>query len=160
MLGRKGRDGSLGHAIGALRTRATIQFERQDFPADVQAAKAVFDRLVALEAAYDPRLGDLYAHDAVVIERVVENGMVKRTREIPMLRYRQLLPEALRLSQLAQDVSVHSRVSAHRVAEGWVAVRSLRTSSQSRGPAPYELLVRQDPDLVWRIAKETATLNL
>jgi hypothetical protein len=125
---------------------------------DLDAARALFRRLKALERAYDPALASLYADDGVIIERTVENGVERRQREAPMSRYKATLPEALRVSKLAREHAVHARVEALHLAPGRVVVRSQRRSSQSRKAAPYEIEVCRGEDGVWRIVKEVATL--
>lgn len=127
--------------------------------AELSEAREVFDRLVALEAAYDPRLADLYAPDAVMVETTLERGVVRRSREIPAERYCACLPEALENSRKAGATSSHANILAHHLAPGWVAIRTLRSSSLARAPAPYEVILRREP-IGWRIARETAAVNV
>lgn len=134
--------------------------ERAAASEDVAAARFVFERLIALEAAYDPALAALYSDDGLVIERIVQNGRERRRREIPMRRYRAALPYALLLSSRAKERSAHADMALQRIAPGWVSLRSQRTSTQSRAPGPYEMIVRKESDGAWRIVKETATLVL
>lgn len=140
----------------ALRRNGSVV--RQDLAAlDLAEAKAVFDRLVALEAAYDPALGDLYAEDAILIETTVENGTVRRTTELPARRYKAHLPDAMAFAQKVGEQFVHSDTCLDHMEPGWVAVRSLRGSRLGRAPGTYQLIIRRCPDGAWRICKETAT---
>lgn len=122
------------------------------------AARAAFDRFIALEQDYDPALLDLYAEDGVVIEVTADGAAERRRREIPLRRYRAALPLALRLSQKAGERSEHREISSEWLAPGWVVIRSLRVSSQSRAPAPYEMTLRLDAAGRWLVVKESATL--
>jgi len=124
---------------------------------EVAQARAVFDRLVALEAAYDCALGDLYAEDGLVVETVVENGAPRRIHEIPASRYRAHLAKALDFARKADERFSHSDISLQHLGPGWVSVRSLRRSTRGRAPGPYELLIRRCADGAWRICKESAT---
>lgn len=127
---------------------------------EMAQARAVFERLVSLEADYDPALGELYSEDGVIVESRTEAGSVRRDREIPARRYRAALPGALTLAQKAGERFSHQDVSVQHLGPGWVAVRTLRSSSRARRAGPYELVIRRDPDGAWRICKETATLML
>lgn len=128
---------------------------------EMAQARAVFERLVSLEAEYDPALGDLYSEDGVIVETRDEPGNpVRRNREIPARRYRAALPTALGLAAKAGERFSHDDVSVQHLGPGWVAVRTLRSSSRARRAGPYELLIRRDADGAWRICKETATLVL
>lgn len=133
--------------------------ERAAAAEDVAAARFAFERLIALEAAYDPQLAHAYSDEGLVIERIIQNGRERR-REIPMRRYRAALPYALMLSARAKERSVHADVALQRIAPGWVSIRSRRTSTQSRAPGPYEAVFRREGDGRWRIVKELATLVL
>ncbi len=125
---------------------------------DLAAAREAFTRLVALEAAYDPALAECYADDGVVIENTEEKGARKRTREMPIRRYKAQLKEALAASRQARIASSHSEIRIERLGPGWAVVRSLRACTQSRAPAPHEVTFRRDGDGVWRVVKEVATL--
>lgn len=125
--------------------------------AEVAQAREVFDRLVALEAAYDTALAELYAEDGLVVETLMENGAPRRTREIPAQKYRAHLPGALDFARKAGECFSHSDVCLQHLGPGWVAVRSLRCSTRGRAPGPYELLIRRCADGAWRISKESAT---
>lgn len=127
---------------------------------DIAAAENVFSKLAALEASYDPAVAELYADDGVVIERMVEAGVEKRVREIPVRRYRALLAQAMAASAKARLRSSHSQIQTRRIAPGWVLVRSLRDTSHARAPSQHEILVRREPSGDWRIVKETATIVL
>ena len=127
---------------------------------DLAAARATFDRFVELEAAFDPRVAELYADDGIVIERVEVEGVERRTREIPMRRYKALIAAAFADHRHAPETATHSQIRLERFAPGWVRVRTLRRSSASRAASDYEIVVRAGSDGVWRIVKETATLAL
>ena len=171
MLGRKKQTGQTGKDAqtgkthkkrGLLNLGAGNQAKmRADAIAlEMAQAQIVFEQLIALEAAYDARLGELYADDGVVIERTLDQGVVRRTREIPVPRYRAALEASLAFSKKARERSFHTQILADHQGPGWVTVRSMRRSSQARQPAPYEVTLRREPDGNWRIARETATLLL
>lgn len=125
---------------------------------DVRAARAAFDALIALEAAYDPRVAELYADDGVVVEQRIDQGQARPAREIPMRRYKAALAQALAISAKAREQASHEGVEAIAIAPGWVRIRSMRRSSQSRAAAPYEAVLRRMEDGAWKVVKEIAVL--
>lgn len=159
MLGRKKQGGRKAGFLG-FRRREQAPMAPDAIALEMAQAQVVFEQLIALEAAYDARLGALYAEDGVVIERTMDQGIVRRTREIPVARYLAVLEASLAFSKKARERSFHSQIFADHQGPGWVAVRSMRRSSQARQPAPYEVMLRREPDGNWRIARETATLLL
>lgn len=128
--------------------------------AEIEAARVVFAQFVALEAAFDPAVIELYADDGIVIERQHVGGVERRAREIPMKRYKAVLARALSKPNHAPEMASHAQVQLERIAPGWVSVRTVRRSSASRAAAPYELLLRRGGDGAWRIVKEAATVAL
>ncbi len=146
----------------------SLTAERDPIPAphnpgreqDLIEARAAFERFLALEAGHDPALVNAYAEDGMVIERVIEKGVERPTREFPLRRYKALLAQALAVSAKAQEASSHRGVSYERLAPGWVLVRSIRFYTHDRGPAPYEATLKREADGVWRVTKEVATLIL
>ena len=128
--------------------------------ADLRAARAAFERFIALEAAHDPALTMLYAEDGVVIEQIVERGVERPAREFPLKRYKAALRNSLALSAKARETSVHRGVSYEWLSPGWVQVRSIRTYTHARSPAPYEALLKREDDGCWRVTKEIATVIL
>lgn len=126
---------------------------------EIAAARAVFDKLIALEAAYDPGAAALYGADGVVIEQTVMDGVARPAREIPMRRYKAALPFMLSLSKKAGEQSSHEQIAAEWLSPGWVRIRTQRRSSQSRTATGYEITLRRESDGHWRVAKEVATLS-
>lgn len=159
MLGRKKQVRQAGGLAGSGRG-GQAKMLADAIALEMAQAQVVFEQLIALEAAYDARLGALYADDGIVIERTMDQGVVRRTREIPVARYRAALEASLAFSKKARERSFHSHILADHQGPGWVTVRSMRRSSQARQPAPYEVMLRREPDGEWRIARETATLLL
>jgi hypothetical protein len=127
---------------------------------EVAAARSAFETFLALEAAHDPALVDLYAEDGVVIERVIDAGVERPAREFPLRRYKASLARALAVSRKANETSSHRAVSYEWVSTGWVMVRSIRAYTHSRAPAPYEAMLRRETDGCWRVAKEIAIVML
>lgn len=77
-------------------------------PVAVDNAKALFDRYVALEHAFDAAVADLYADDAVIKnKRTYPTGQV-REMAIPAPRYKALLRSAMPLAKQAGDKSTYS----------------------------------------------------
>jgi pterin-4a-carbinolamine dehydratase len=125
---------------------------------DIAAARAVFEQLVALEAAYDPAAAALYGADGVVIEQTLMDGVARPAREIPMRRYKAALPFMLSLSKKAGEQARHDQIETEWLSPGWVRIRTQRHSSQSRSVTAYEITLRRENDGCWRVAKEVATL--
>jgi hypothetical protein len=126
--------------------------------AEIAAARAVFDQVVALEAVYDPAAAALYGADGVVIEQTLMDGVARPAREIPMRRYKAALPFMLSLSQKAGEQASHDQIETEWLSPGWVRIRTQRRSSQSRLATAYEITLRRESDGCWRVAKEVATL--
>jgi hypothetical protein len=156
----------LAYAVASGAARTLFAFTpqhsraRADAKRDLREARAAFARFIALEAAHDPALLELYADDGVVIERWIEGGVEKPAREVPLRRYKEKLAQALAVSRKAGEASRHSDISYERVAPGWVIVRSWRDYTHSRALAPYEAILKREPDGHWRVTKEIAAVVL
>ena len=152
---------SLAQAV-AIRAFLSITPQRGQEEAvaerDLREAREAFAAFIALEAAHDPAVVDSYAEDGVVIERWVEDGCERPSRELPLKRYKEMLTEALQISRKAGEHSTHRRVTFQHVAPGWVVVRSQRDYTHSRAQAPYEAVLKREADGRWRVTKEVATI--
>ena len=156
----------LAHVVAGGAARALFAFtpnrSRSDsvVERDLREAREAFARFVALEAAHDPRLVDLYSDHGAIIELWRENGVDKPAREVSMRRYKAHLREALAVAARAGERSHHTDVSFERTGLGAVLVRSWRDYSHCLGVAPYEAMLEREADGQWRITREMALIVL
>src|SRR6185436_7429246 len=92
--------------VAALTTLAAAQGAP---PAEARAkAEALWNRYVALEAAFDPAVADLYADDAVIRnKRTYPTGEV-REATVPAAQYKALIRQAIPLAKAQNDISRYS----------------------------------------------------
>lgn len=131
-------------------TQGVIQRWRQrnDTP-----AQALFRRYMALEAAFDPALADLYADDALIENlRQMPDGST-RTLRLPAPQYKALLRTALPLAKLRDDRNRYRDLRFTADGDG-VRIDVERESLLKRYRSPLRLRVAPDNDGVWRIVEE------
>lgn len=119
----------------------------------VAAARAVFEKYVALEHAFDPTLADMYADTAVIRnKRTYPSGNV-RDVSFPAPQYKALIRKAMPQARAHKDVSTYSKVNA--VAEGdAVRITASRFSELKQYSSPLSLLLRKGDNGRWLIVEE------
>jgi hypothetical protein len=122
--------------------------------ADARAkAEQLWNRYVALEAAFDPAVADLYADDAVIRNRrTYANGEV-REANIPGAQYKALVRQAIPLAKAKNDTS---RYSACTYADENARVRIVcsRFSVLKNYTSPISVVVGPGPSGAWLIFEE------
>jgi hypothetical protein len=122
-------------------------------PGALEKAKAIFDRYVALEHAFDPAVADLYSDDAVIKnKRTYPTGQV-REAVIPAPQYKALLRQAMPLAKQVGDKSTYSGCKNSAEA-GRVRVACTRYSERKKYSSPIALLVGPGPKGDWLIFEE------
>jgi len=117
------------------------------------AARQLFERYVALGQAYDTRLADLYADDALIRnKRTYPTGEV-RELTMPAPRYKTLIREAMPLAKTRGDRNTFSNVR-YTTEAGRVRIRASRFSELKNYTSPISLLVGPSPTGPWLIYEE------
>lgn len=116
-------------------------------------ARALFDRYVRLEAAFDPAVADLYADDALIKnKRIYPSGQV-RELVLPASQYKALIRSAMPLAKARGDYSTYSEVTFQPDGNG-VRITARRFSMLKKYYSPLSLLVAPTPSGIWVIREE------
>ena len=118
-------------------------------------ARQLFEQYVALGHAYDARLADLYADDAIIRnKRTYPTGEV-RELTMPAARYKALIREAMPLAKARQDRNTFSNVR-YTTEGARVRIRASRFSELKNYTSPISLLVGPSPTGPWLIYEEVS----
>jgi hypothetical protein len=144
-------------ALGACVLVATLSAlaAAQGAPgADARAkAEQLWNRYVALEAAFDPAVADLYADDAVIRNRRTYPTGEVREATVPAAQYKLLVRQAIPLAKARSDISRYSGCTY--AADGpRVRIVCARFSVLKNYTAPISLLVGPGPAGTWLIFEE------
>lgn len=93
----------------AVLTSAPFGLSLQPARSPVEEATAFFRRVVDLEQAYDARVADLYADDAVIRNRRHYPTGEVRELTFPAPKYKALIRQAMPLAKGRGDRSTYSR---------------------------------------------------
>ena len=122
-------------------------------PATLEAARAIFDKYVSLERAFDPAAADLYAPDAVIRnKRTYPTGEV-RELTIPAAQYKELVRQAMPVAKLRGDTNRYSNCK-YAPESGRVRITCERYSEVKKYSSPISLLVGAGPRGDWLIFEE------
>jgi hypothetical protein len=132
----------------------TALVEAQGLSPDARAkAEQIWSRYVALEAAFDPAVADLYADDAVIRNRRTYPTGEVREATVPAAQYKQLVKQATPLAKARNDRSRYSNCTY--AAEGTrVRVACARFSELKNYTSPMSVLVGPGPGGAWLIFEE------
>lgn len=145
------------HAVCVLVVVATLPALAQSGASAeserMRAARALFDRYVALERAFDPAMADLYSDTAVIRNRrTYPTGQV-REMTIPAPQYKELIKQAMPLAKAANDTNRYSDCAY--TAEGeQVRIKCTRFGERKQYSSPMELLVGRGPSGAWLVMQE------
>jgi hypothetical protein len=119
----------------------------------VGTARALFDRYIALERAFEPAVADLYAPDALIRNRrKYPTGQV-RELTIPATQYQELVRQAMPLAKAQNDTNRYSDCSY--ASEGKrVRIKCSRYSERKNYSSPIELLVGPSNTGAWLVFEE------
>jgi hypothetical protein len=137
-------------AIVALPALAAAQALSTDARAK---AEQLWDRYVALEAAFDPAVADLYADDALIRNRRTYPTGEVREATIPAAQYKVLVRQAIPLAKAKNDVSRYSGC-AYAAEGARVRIVCARFSVLKNYTSPISLLVGLGPAGAWLILEE------
>jgi hypothetical protein len=131
----------------------SLALARQD-QSGVDSAKALFDRYVKLEQAFDARLADLYADDAVITnKRTYPNGEV-RELTFPAPKYKALIRQAMPLAKARGDRNTYSRCEYQALSDRRVQITCSRYSELKQYTSPLMLVVGLTRGGAWVIQEE------
>jgi len=106
----------------------------------VDQARAFFDEFVRLEQAYDVKVADLYADDAVIRnKRTYPTGEV-REMSFPAAQYKSLIRQGMPVAKQRGDRSTYSRCS-YEPDGPRVRISCSRYSVLKKYASPYTLVV-------------------
>jgi hypothetical protein len=119
----------------------------------VEQARRLFDRYVALGAAYDEAVADLYADSAFIKNtRRYPDGQ-SRSMTMPALTYKSLIRQVMPQAKAAGDSSTYSDVKFVPDGER-VRIEATRYSELKKYSSPFTLLVGPAENGTWRILEE------
>ena len=143
--------------IAALFVLAsTALASAQELPPDLRArAEQLWNRYVALEAAFDPAVADLYADDALIENRRTYPTGEVRTATVPAPQYKLLVRQAIPLAKAKNDTSRYSDCKfTLRGAQERVRIVCSRYSVLRDYTSTIALLVGPGPSGAWLIHEE------
>lgn len=116
-------------------------------------AKQCFDRYVALEAAFDSTVADLYADDAKIQNtRIYPDGQ-KKVMTMPATAYRALMRQAMPLAKQRGDTNKYTDIKLAKEGEK-VRVTATRFSNLKKYSSPLSLLIGPNKNGAWMIYEE------
>ena len=116
-------------------------------------AEQLWNRYVALEAAFDPAVADLYADDALIRNRRTYPTGEVREVTVPAAQYKLLVRQAIPLAKARNDLSRYSGC-AYAAERERVRIVCARFSVLKNYTAPISLLVGPGPGGSWLIFEE------
>ena len=134
----------------------TTMAAAQGLSADARAkAEQLWSRYVALEAAFDPAVAELYADDAVIRnKRTYPTGQV-REMTLPAAQYKALIRTAMPLAKARNDINRYSDCRfTERGTTDRVRIVCSRYSVLKNYTSPVALLVGPGPQGTWLIFEE------
>jgi hypothetical protein len=100
----------------------TALVEAQGLSADARAkAEQLWNRYVALEAAFDPAVADLYADDALIRNRRTYPTGEVREATVPAAQYKLLVKQAIPIAKARNDASRYSGCTYAAEARGFAS---------------------------------------
>jgi hypothetical protein len=125
----------------------------QELSGDARArAEQLWARYVALDAAFDPAVADLYADDAVIRDRRL-HATGSDEVSVPGALYKTLLRRAISTAKARNAVNQYSDCS-YAAVRTRVRIVCTRFSALKGSTSPVSLLVGPGPSGEWRIFEE------
>jgi hypothetical protein len=141
----------------ALRCAMILLMAAASAPAgaedDVAQARRLFDRYVALGAAFDEKVADLYADSAHIQNTRRNPDGQSRNTSMPALTYKALIRQVMPKAKKAGDLSTYSDVT-YTLEDGRVRISATRFSQLKKYASPFSLLVGPGSDGSWLIFEE------
>jgi hypothetical protein len=119
----------------------------------IARARTLFDRYVALGAAYDEAVADLYADSAFIKNTRRSPDGQARSMTMPALTYKSLIRQVMPQAKQAGDLSTYSEVKF--VPDGdRVRIEATRYSELKKYSSPFLLVVGPTESGTWLILEE------
>lgn len=116
-------------------------------------AKAFFQKYIELEAAFDPKIADLYSDTALITDkRTYPWGKVKELT-VPADKYKQLIAVGMPLAKAKGDYSTYSDIAYSEEKEG-VRIKATRFSELKKYSSNFSMLIAKDSTGKWLIVEE------
>lgn len=122
-------------------------------PAGLDAAKHLFAQYLALEEAYDPRIVELYADEALITSRRTFPMGEPIDTVIPATSYKTTLRQLVAAAKARGERNTYSKVSYTPEGE-LVRINASRFSELRQRRSPISLLVGRSPSGNWLIYEE------
>jgi hypothetical protein len=128
----------------------------QGLSAEARAkAEQLWARYMALEAAFDPAMADLYADSALIQNRRTYPTGEARTVTLPAAQYKLLVRQAMPLAKARGDINRYSECRfTERGTTDRVRIVCSRYSVLKNYTSPVALLVGPGPTGAWLIFEE------
>ena len=139
-----------------LLVTAPVGVAAQGLSADARAkAEQLWNRYVALEAAFDPAVADLYADDALIRNRRTYPTGEVREATVPAAQYKMLVRQAIPIAKARNDISRYSGcMFTPRGQQERVRIVCSRYSVLKDYTSTIALLVGPGPSGAWMIFEE------
>ena len=139
--------------ILVVSSAANVQGEGAVEPGAVGKARALFNRYVKLERAFDAAAADLYSDNAIIRnKRTYPTGQV-RELSIPVSTYKDLIRKAMPVAKALGDRNTYSGCEYREISDQ-VRITCSRFSERKQYSSPLTLLVGPGPDGDWKIFEE------
>jgi hypothetical protein len=126
----------------------------------IAQAKALFQRYVELEHAFDPSQADLYSDKAVLKnKRIMPDGKVVPLT-IPALRYKKMVREGMGEARKKGDIANYTGDTYTLEKGGKVRIQVTRYSALKKYSSPLSILVGPDETGKWVILEEESESHL
>ena len=119
----------------------------------LERAHQLFEKYIALGAAYDPAVADLYSDSAFIKNTRRSPDGESRSMTLPALTYKSLIREVMPKAKEAGDSSSYSDVKY--IPDGQrVRIEATRYSNLKKYSSPFVLVVGPSEDGTWLILEE------
>jgi len=116
-------------------------------------AKGLFEKYVALGAAFDPAIVDLYSDEAKIQNTRTFPTGEKKVMTLPAPTYKELIRKVMPMAKARGDTDSFSEVKYTPEGDN-VRVHAIRYSNLKKYSAPLSLLVGPGKDGAWLILEE------
>jgi hypothetical protein len=117
------------------------------------SARAIFEKYVALERAFNPALADLYAAEAIIKnKRTYPTGQVREIT-IPVAQYRELIRQGMPVAKQRGDANTYSNCR-YSTTGARVRIGCSRYSELKKYSSPMSLVVGPGANGEWLVFEE------
>jgi hypothetical protein len=125
----------------------------------IAKAKALFQRYVELEHAFDPAQADLYSDQAVIRnKRILHDGKVIPLT-VPATRYKKVIRDGMAEARRKGDVANYTD-DTYTLEKGKVRIHVVRYLALKKYSSPMSMLVGPDATGKWMIFEEESESHL